>query len=62
MTVVMAKFPASQYVLCAHQCLAQLKAKARVLHAADELQLRHRAANDATHQVTREQFNKEYTV
>jgi hypothetical protein len=62
--VVRAKFPGAKYQDCPAQedCLNALKNEECVLYASDELQLRYRAANDATLQVTPEFFNTQYIV
>ncbi|CAJ1965339.1 unnamed protein product [Cylindrotheca closterium] len=60
--VVAEKFPTIIFVSCDDQdiCIAKLKAQECGLYASDELQLRYRAANDASLAVTPESFNTQY--
>ncbi|KAL3939364.1 MAG: hypothetical protein SGBAC_005904 [Bacillariaceae sp.] len=60
--VVADKFPNIVFVSCGDQddCIAKLKAQDCGLYASDELQLRYRAANDNTLEVTPESFNTQY--
>ena len=60
--VVQSKFPDINFVFCGDQdvCIGKLKTEECGLYASDELQLRHRAANDLTLDVTPESFNTQY--